>query len=545
MQGPAPYPATDAAEQDAVNVFKRLINTTYVKDDIKTRDKHPNVDGTIELVDENRVPVGKFDIQIRKIPARAVKYSCPTSLFEYSKVSTLPLVLVCVDVDQKKAYWKSIHSTMPEFKPGQDSFTIYFDPALDAIHGSENYLRGWYSLVDEYKKRISEYPILRKEIADRLTVENVSPQDRLFFQEYLDRINHLLDNDFISIKQMWLPGVWKLGAGIYTATADAVSYQLYSIPYGSPAPLICKIEENPFDLESVGPQTLSGHWSTRACLDHPQKAGEAFVFQRVRSAAQTQEFSVHGVRTCTHLLFSFLDKHAHHLGLCPGGSEYALADVSQRLFQYLAQLGAKTARDVRPETGGKRVLVSLGFPPRAVDESIRFLNANQISLIRRPLKPRTLPPSAGFHWIWHGYTQEEEKHNVMSILDGSLDEYSAFVQGNRLVLKESMYLDRDTTVVLVYHPPREGSDQPWPVLQEYLVENEQRRLPKLITVFADKEESHIVCDPRGALGIYGETCVLKLYSEGIAYFLFGRAPFLDVTYRMLRRDLKQHYGITI
>ena len=97
MAQPAPFPRTDAAEEAAVITFRSLINPERVKAEIRTRDKYPNIDGTIELVDAELRPFGKFDVQIKKIGEGYTSYSCPASLVGYSEVSTLPLVLVCVD----------------------------------------------------------------------------------------------------------------------------------------------------------------------------------------------------------------------------------------------------------------------------------------------------------------------------------------------------------------------------------------------------------------------------------------------------------------
>jgi hypothetical protein len=106
MAKPTAYSRTDAPEQEAVTTFLSLIDAKCVKADIRVRDKVPNVDGTLELVDPSGVPIGKLDVQVRKIPDGTTKYSCPAELVGYSEVSTLPVLLVCVDTLHKKAYWK-------------------------------------------------------------------------------------------------------------------------------------------------------------------------------------------------------------------------------------------------------------------------------------------------------------------------------------------------------------------------------------------------------------------------------------------------------
>jgi hypothetical protein len=116
MAKPAPYATTDAAEYDAVITFESLIDSRFVKPDIRVRDKHPNVDGTIEIVDQNQVPLGKLEVQVRKIEAGKRKYSCPASLVAYSEVCTLPVILVCADPSMHRAFWKLITPVMPEYK---------------------------------------------------------------------------------------------------------------------------------------------------------------------------------------------------------------------------------------------------------------------------------------------------------------------------------------------------------------------------------------------------------------------------------------------
>jgi hypothetical protein len=68
---PAGYSSTDAAEVEAINVLRAALDPTRIKADLKERDKHPNTDGYLELVDDHGIPVGKLEVQVRKIPAGA------------------------------------------------------------------------------------------------------------------------------------------------------------------------------------------------------------------------------------------------------------------------------------------------------------------------------------------------------------------------------------------------------------------------------------------------------------------------------------------
>jgi len=154
---PAPYPLTDASEQDSLTTLKSLIDSHYVKDDIRTRDKVPNWDGTIEILDQNLLPLGKLDVQLRSLPPGTKSYSCQASLVGYSKVSTLPLILICVDSELKRAFWRQISPTMPEYKENQKSFTIHFSDDADSIDSRGIYLQKWTALAQDYQDRISEF----------------------------------------------------------------------------------------------------------------------------------------------------------------------------------------------------------------------------------------------------------------------------------------------------------------------------------------------------------------------------------------------------
>ena len=129
---PKPYSNTGAAEQEALAVFRSLIDHRYIKDDIRGRDKFPNIDGIIEVVNDQRVTIAKLEVQIKKIGDTQTKYSCPSSLVSYSKSSTtLTVLLICVDAVNKRAFWKHITPLMPEYKSNQASSTIHFSEATD------------------------------------------------------------------------------------------------------------------------------------------------------------------------------------------------------------------------------------------------------------------------------------------------------------------------------------------------------------------------------------------------------------------------------
>ncbi|MGC1376603.1 MAG: hypothetical protein WA821_10275 [Anaerolineales bacterium] len=237
----AAYPQTDFAENDAIQVFRSLIDQHYIKDGIQQRDKLPNTDGWLEIVDEDRIPVGKLEVQIRKIQANQTTYSCPSALIGYSyNGTTLPFLLVCVDTAKKRAFWKLLTFTMPEYKSNQDSFTIYFSKNSDMIDKKGIYLQKWREIANEYQKRINELPSI---VENNLTLGKIKAEDFVWFQQFIGTINGLLSGEFSAVKRALYPGIAEFGVGVFYSGEDGMHFQVYKIPFGQQVPHIIQLEK--------------------------------------------------------------------------------------------------------------------------------------------------------------------------------------------------------------------------------------------------------------------------------------------------------------
>lgn len=568
---PAPYSNTDAAEQDALITFNSLINTRYVKADIRTRDKVPNVDGTIELVDERQVPYGKLDVQLRKLPAGKTSYSCPSSLVAYSTVSTLPIILICADPDFKKVFWRKISATMPEYISGQDSFTIHFDEVSDSLDAGEVYLQKWAEIVHDYKERVSKYPVLKREIANRLTLKGIAPQDRELFQRYIGAINNLLNNDFVVVKELRFPDVWQLGVGLFDVTPQHVSYQLYKIPYGEADPPICKLEGGSLLSASPNPYAISDLSMSRDRFSDPQAVGQRYVLGLFEELVQRKALPVHGIMLSTDVLLGFIDRYYRCLGLHPQQDVYQVADINYAFNRHLVELCAAivvaTSKDksnfvhldldsvntyvanndvnpippsatpIRFGLGARRISVP------AVITALRFLTAASVTTITRLLAPRTQISTPGTFWIWEGYSPNDEIRNVSLVLEKSLDEYTTFVRGNRLNLPQSVYLDANIAVVYEYKPAFVVAPGSSPEIREHFVDNSHHLLPKFSFRVLANNDTGISVERYPMLTIEEHEYRAISSSNGDASFLFHEFPFVTMIYRMLYEDLKKHYDI--
>jgi hypothetical protein len=567
---PNSYSKTDKAENEAILLFKTVINNDFVKTDIKERDKYPNVDGTIELVDTEIRPIGKFDVQIRKIPQNSIKYSCPTSLVEYGKVSTLPILLICCDVENKIAYWKHIRVSMPEYKEDQESFTIKFNE-MDRIDDNEIYINRWKGILVDYKQRISDFPKLESKcielvnaLDNNISLSKITKKDKTYFQDYIDTINTLLDKDIACIKELFFPDIWKLGVGIHECSEERMAYMLYKIEKGETLPLITAVDIDPLKLlKNRESNAFSAHFMYRRCTSDAIKNATEFIGDYLKEAFTKRLFAVHGTYLSIETLFSFLNQYHKIFGL-EESLKYKMADIEKGYYVFFPKACTAYVYGVRDFVSEIHIDVEQlnyfctthhSFLPwkinnnvrwvfssrrhllRNIRDSIEYLNSNSIHEIEYPLRPTDFRDTLSTPWIWSGYERPTEIHNVSTVLKASLHEYETFVKGNRLVLANSPYLDRKTAIVFYYKPTSGKDFQQGPALTEYHFDNEDNVLPKL-TVITDKQ-SHVK---------FGET--LKhlnkrqiSFSGELVSFLFLKMPFTNMIYNMLGKDLERHYKL--
>lgn len=569
MAEPRPYPNTDAAEQQAMLTLMNLIDQRLVKADVRTRDKYPNVDGTLELVNDAQVPIGKVEVQVRKIGDGTKKYSCPSSLVAYSRVSTLPVIFVGVDTSTNQAFWRQIAPTMPEYKENQQSFTLRFE-GTDTIDGSLTYLQRWIALIRDYQQRITEFPPLRAEVANKLKLEGLEPQDKEALQRFIEVMNNLLDNDFIAIKELLFPGVWKLGIGLTYPDKENVFYQIYSIPYGEPLPLVCKLEGVNFNSAQSNLNPLVQVLGPRDTLAKPTDKGREWVLERVARVVKGMDFSVYGEKLAGEVLLNFIDTYYRCLGIEPERDRYALGDLENVLNKYLPGICASfimksptrsdgvyslidldqlssylVDNDIKPvllrDSTASFVISSRRCSLRAVYQSLRYLLANQVRNIDRLFARRTVLLSPGPNFIWSGYSRDDETKSVQRILESSIYEYSLLVKGNRLQLPNSPYLDSSTSIVFEYQPGGSVIFQP-PRLIEYHLANTLGSLAKVLVFFKGDEGGQIDGNKFPIITMNGNQYEATFTSVSEAAFFFDRMPLLNRTYAMLRQDLSTQYG---
>lgn len=574
MNKPTPYPDTDYHENRAVDVLKYHLDTNRIKSDIKTRDKVPNIDGTLELVDDENHPIGKFDVQIRKIPEGVTKYPCPSSLVAYSARAILPVLLICVDIKNEKIFWRHIFTSMAEYKADQASFTIHFNSKFDVIDKTGLYINRWENLLRDYQERIANYPILKQRLKLNLELDSIQPDEIAFFQQYIDAINFVLDVQFPNVKRIVFSGIWKLGIGIGNGQKEHILYLIHKIPFGATTPVITKLDEEEINLfgESSNVHNIALTETSKENLFSKDAIyeGRKFALKIVQDAIKNRVFRIFGKYTASEQLFWFIDHYHFCLGL-KEADVYSLPDLIHAFHVYLPfwfteateelsdsenkfimfdtlddirwdekKIIKITSRMEEKISGGASVprilLASDKINVRSIYQSLEYLQYNNISEVHRPYAKRA--PIGG--WIWDGYTEAELEQRIQLILRESIFEYDEFVKGNNIKFERGSLFVDNRAMIYTYSRSQSPFGNPF-FVERCIVDNSDQTLDRVI-ILTENQFKKNLSRGESIIKLGGKKYNYLRCEHGVAE-LFDEFPFLDTLYSMLWSDLELNYGM--
>lgn len=595
---PARYPAKNTEEVDAVNVLSSLLDSKRVKSDIKVLDKVPNKDGSVELVDENERPIGELVVQVKKIPDGALKFDCPIELVAYSTRVSSPFLLICVDVGNKKAYWKHVTPVMAGVKPEQKTFTVKFQPVVDEIGTPFPYFERWLEICRDYQHRVSEFPSLEKKLVEEFGLDGLEIKERELFQQFIEEVNVLLDVDFPVVKHEFFAGTWKVGVNAHRADSEVIAFSIYNIPVGKNAPLvihtpapsgppILQTEDGQrltgitsFQIAGLGgPNEVSTQWHRRDSFEGPEREARKFVLKYVKKLLESKRMHVHGRHQSCELLSWFAREYQHCMGLSDCET-LSVSDVSYGLnvflpawyslalpraiafleenfpdalrsvqFPFFEQIANGGLSKAHPSDDEVQEVISSGqltecFPMRtnefsqsSLHQALDFLVSDGVQTITRPDRPWSLYGRRD----WDCYSAEDLKHNAIAMWHGASEDYSAFVKGNRFGRLDSRLSNREIAFVIVADTKGwENTERP-PTVITYCVENDDRSLP--IATFFDLAVCKGGCSLEGeSLNFNGVRRRWISHTEGHLPHVNDRCRTRALIYDWLTKDLKNRFG---
>lgn len=183
MIAKATYGDSAKSEKKTIKILKNLLDENEVTDYISENDKTINVDGFIELLDIDGGSFGKIEVQVKTLKTKYSNpaYSIKDKLYNYVRDSIIPVIVIAVDQENKKAFWHYLSRIEASRayneldQTGKKSKSIQFKSSNE-ISLNQPYDE-WRNIISEYRSRLEENEF---EIIDYELDESLHPIDQLF-----------------------------------------------------------------------------------------------------------------------------------------------------------------------------------------------------------------------------------------------------------------------------------------------------------------------------------------------------------------------------
>lgn len=248
----AGYTQNTSSDMTSITTLKSILDLNKVIAHLSENDKTPNYDGYLEILNNNGIPIGKIETQVK---THREKYSNPSfsiklKLLAYTRdVVQLPFILIAVDQKNKKAFWEEITPENARLyinealakKPKSSSYPIQFNKKNEIAENPP--YDNWKEIVENHKKVFRETTEINKQLIISETElkklklkldfieRDVNPN---YFQihMFLDTLNNLFSKEFKIIRKLFVSDFWKFGIVTFgEVTENRITYSLYSIDW--------------------------------------------------------------------------------------------------------------------------------------------------------------------------------------------------------------------------------------------------------------------------------------------------------------------------
>lgn len=322
-------------ESKAISIFRDKINLDYIDvSEIKENDKGNDADGFITIYDKQSFLGGVLKVQIKGRSNLKSRICFKDDLLEYSKIITSPFLLILVDLDNKIVYWNHIsheHIQNEKVRITKKNYLSFNLLKLEKVE-DDSYIQKWLNIAKEYQERIHNYPdklqklnSFQNVIAKKITL----PFDTvIYFQQYTDKVNSLLENNFSFIKEILFKGTWKIGVAVLSSEKDFV-FGLYTIPYGSIDLLIQEIDSAKWNKQN-------GYFAGQFLRKNYKKSdtlAKEFIIDYFKRILENNDLPLISDKVIEEYLYTTAFSICASLGLEEKES-YSIPEIEDRLYKY-------------------------------------------------------------------------------------------------------------------------------------------------------------------------------------------------------------------
>ena len=407
---PAGYPLTSSTEQEVRDIFHFLLDRKFIQGDIRTLDKVPNSDGILEITDKDRFPLGKIDIQLKTLQLKNYKrpvYQVDTSLLAYCDIAVIPVILVVVNKDQKKAYWKyfdrrTLIEVAKKIKGKTVSISIPIENCIDGIDRS--YITDWTKIVADAVDKIQTYDevldnnnTLRQSLT-KLQTKLANPTDLPMqvlkeIHEFIDIYNYILDREFNFVKRYLYPNYWKIGIGVFKFDIDSFNYMLYPVEFRTNQTLVKSVKHEDYkdihlEMRQGNILSVASKYSPDIIRESPWVYAYSSLENKITETVDKYIFTIPDEFSANEYLIGFIDMFSAYLDFQPYQNNYLLQDLKLKLYSILPVLEAESNHyadwvvEHRYFIDDRRKISNQEYHRKKIEEAIKKISEDKLPKVK-------------------------------------------------------------------------------------------------------------------------------------------------------------------
>lgn len=416
-----PYSRTDTSENRAITVLQGLLDEHRVKAELQRRDKRPNIDGYVDIVDEDSCSIGQIDVQVKTLGKSRIKtlsYPCDLGLLGYCFTgASRQVILIGVDVAGGQAFW--VHLSRPflstlKIRKTASTVSIRFPPNNLINSSSDAYISEWTKIVKDHATKLARIDPLQEEISDEektiaLLIKHGAIESERYsknfvsIQKFLDVLNKALEDELSVARTVLYPNVWKVGLVYSEFSEKSLCYALFPINKGHNEPLIRQVDTNVWAEirkrftpgKSHGIEILG--FSSNPILENPTQAARKHACSLGKKIILSRSLNLSHELLAREFIFSLIDRHGPALGLTAHNS-LRVEELASGLYEFLPHWAEYILGILCPDYNipdylcGPGSHISLDSIRTYFTGSLEEADAQVRNRIKSGKKPAMLPP---------------------------------------------------------------------------------------------------------------------------------------------------------
>ena len=494
---PASYSPSDEPEHDAIHVLHYILNSR-VKSHIGSRDKTPNHDDWVEIVDKNGVPIGNIWVQVKKLPEENLdppKRQIATKYLSYYDRVSDPFFIIVVDTVNEIAYWH--HVTKQWFVENdlgnQKNKTITFSKNCRIKKDSDDYLEDWESILTKNRDKIENYELYQNIKNKSNPAIGVEKPEFKNIHTFLDEFHELLDTDFEIISRNLYPSVWRFGFGSINYSRNNLEYTLYPIYISENDAQIREIDDSWDAVHNLGSSVRSGTPHDNPIERAPEKYAYNVIEREIDSLISERRLDYSkSLVIASEYIYRFVSEYAPLLGLDKKDT-YEVSKIRDGYYRYLQYFVSEELGQFEEDEESAEVIVSLrGFLHM---EGEPWFNQVREKADQRFEQDESDPPI--YNLSIFGFNQSVIEHMIDTLVESGINNISKSYLGRDFELSngdrpKSFYEGYSDEAVFenvnhyysnLYHQYRHLADQNFPSFSEQL----QLRRTNFLVVILDMD----------------------------------------------------------